>query len=85
MGKPSILIPLPSASNNEQHYNALHMKKNGAAVVLNDSEVVEHLFINIEKLMNEPETLENMSKNALMLANHLACDLIARDILNILS
>ena len=64
-GKPSILIPLPGASNNEQAKNAHTLQQHGAAMVLEDSALETELEYAIEGLLNNSETLQNMSKQAL--------------------
>lgn len=63
-GKPSILIPLPGASNNEQEKNAHTLQQHGAAIVLEDGALETELEYAIEGLLNNPETLLNMSKQA---------------------
>ncbi len=64
-GKPSILIPLPGASNNEQAKNAQLLEQYGAAIVLDDNALETELEYAIESLLNNPASLLNMSKQAL--------------------
>lgn len=63
-GKPSILIPLPGASNNEQAKNAEILQQFGAAMILDDSALETELEYAIEGLLNNDKTLEQMSTQA---------------------
>jgi UDP-N-acetylglucosamine--N-acetylmuramyl-(pentapeptide) pyrophosphoryl-undecaprenol N-acetylglucosamine transferase len=67
-GKPSILIPLPSASNNEQAINAYVMEENGASIIIQDEEVESKLYEYICKLIDDGDALKSMSKLAKSLA-----------------
>ena len=54
VGKPSILIPLPSAANDEQHMNAYEIARVGGAVVLEEVNLGENmLFEKITDIMND--------------------------------
>jgi len=63
-GKPSILIPLPGAANNEQARNAETLSHHGAALVLDDDALDTELEYAIEHLLGNPDTLNQMSKQA---------------------
>lgn len=63
VGKPSILIPLPSAANDEQRMNAYEIARAGGALVLEESNLGENLFAGkIEELMNDSSLRERMSR-----------------------
>lgn len=65
VGKPSILIPLPSAANDEQRMNAYEMAKIGAALVLEELNLGENLlFGKIDRLLDDKALRGNMSKAA---------------------
>lgn len=67
-GKPSILVPLPGASNNEQAANAVELEKNSAAVIINNDVIGAKLAENINLLLNDDAKLKTMSQNAEKLA-----------------
>ena len=80
VGKPSILVPLPSASNNEQFFNAKFLEKNSAAIIINNSDISEQLFDTVNKLINDFSLLNKMSNSAKSLAKPDASELIAKEI-----
>lgn len=54
LGKPSLLIPLPFAQNNEQLKNARFLKTQGLGEILEQKKITAEVFL---------RTLEKMSKN----------------------
>ena len=61
-GKPSILIPLPSAAANHQSKNAMALAKNGAALVVNESDINhEKLSKTVQNLLNNQSQLKTMA------------------------
>ena len=72
--KPSILIPLPSASNNEQASNAEELTKQGAAILIDNSEVGAILGDKIREIINDINKLEYMAKAADKLAKRDAAE-----------
>jgi UDP-N-acetylglucosamine--N-acetylmuramyl-(pentapeptide) pyrophosphoryl-undecaprenol N-acetylglucosamine transferase len=64
-GKPSILIPLPTASDQHQLKNAEAMEHAGAARLVTDAEWTGERFVNeVMSLLDEPGRLEKMSAAA---------------------
>lgn len=81
-GKPSILVPLPSAAGNHQEINAMIMEKEGAAIVIPQKKLdMELMDISLQTLLNNPSKLEEMSENARRLARRDSAKLIVNDIL----
>jgi len=81
-GKPAILIPLPTAANHHQDFNANFMEKNGAAVVLTEDRLSgEKLFSTIESLIFDKHRLHQMSLASKSLAIEDAADKILAEIL----
>lgn len=63
--KASILVPLQSAANNEQRMNAYELAQYGAAEVLEEPNLTEHILIqNIEEILHDALLREKMG-NAL--------------------
>jgi UDP-N-acetylglucosamine--N-acetylmuramyl-(pentapeptide) pyrophosphoryl-undecaprenol N-acetylglucosamine transferase len=64
-GKPSILIPLPTASDQHQLRNAQAMEQVGAARLVVDADWTGERFVNeVASLLDEPGCLERMSAAA---------------------
>jgi UDP-N-acetylglucosamine--N-acetylmuramyl-(pentapeptide) pyrophosphoryl-undecaprenol N-acetylglucosamine transferase len=61
VGKPAILIPLPSASTNEQRYNADIVARHGAAIIIDDADVRTTMVDTMQALMIDPGRRESMS------------------------
>jgi len=64
-GKPSILVPLPTAADQHQLRNAEAFQKAGASVLVLDPEMDGgRLFEEVEKLRTHPEMLQRMGERA---------------------
>ncbi len=79
LGKPSILIPYPYAGAHQER-NARYLERNGAAVVLRDSELGEKLLDTVLSLLNDEESLERMRSRALGLGNPEAARVLGREL-----
>ncbi len=62
IGKPAILIPLPSASTDEQRRNAQAISSRGGAVVIDDGVIDTRLETELMSLLNDGERLERMAQ-----------------------
>ena len=81
VGKPSILVPLPTAAEDHQTVNARAMVESGAARTLRDRELGDQLCGMITELVARPDLLASMGSAARALARFDADDTIARDLL----
>ncbi len=81
VGRPSILIPLPNAATNEQAHNAKVPADNGAAIIINDSEIGGRLFIAIGTLIGDKQKLAGMSAAAKALGRPDAARKCAEEII----
>ena len=64
-GKPSILIPLPWAANDHQGVNAAQYQKAGAAIVMEQDNLLPHVFLNnVVGLLTNPAKLGAMGEAA---------------------
>ena len=62
VGKPVILIPLPSAANDEQRMNAYEIARAGGALVLEESNLGENLLAGkIEELLDDAALRQKMA------------------------
>ena len=85
VGKPSILVPLPSAAGNHQSKKAFAYALSGAAEVVEQENLTPNFFMEqIEILFLHQERLEEMKQAALAFAKPLAARSIAREILEFL-
>lgn len=84
LGKPSILVPLSSASNNEQYMNAKIFADKGASLLIEDSNLKLKLFDTIKKLIFDEEKLSNFKDSAKQFALPNAADIVAQNIINYL-
>lgn len=84
LGKPSILIPLPSASNNEQYLNAKILSDNRASILIEDSNLKFKLFETIKNLIFDEVSLRELSINTKQFAHENAADIVARHIIKYL-
>jgi undecaprenyldiphospho-muramoylpentapeptide beta-N-acetylglucosaminyltransferase len=78
LGRPSILIPLPSAPGDHQRVNASIMVQAGAAQMLTDGELTPAGLIGrIEALLGRPERLQEMAARAKELGRPGAAEAVA--------
>jgi len=85
VGKPSLLIPLPSAAGNHQSKNAYAYAETGAAEVVEQQNLIPNFFIEkLQLLFLHPEKLQEMHEAALAFAKPLAAKAIARGVLEFL-
>ena len=86
LGKPSILIPLPSSAQNHQSKNAYEYYHAGATLVIEQDNLTPNFFLSkLDYFISNPQELEEMKNNALQFARPLAAKAIAREILEYLS
>jgi len=84
LGRPSILIPYPAATDNHQEHNARAMESAGAAVVLLDAECTGDKILEIlEGLLADPARLQVMADAAKTTAHPGAADAIAEEIIKL--
>ena len=78
VGRPSLLLPLPSAMDDHQRMNALQMQDVGGAICLNETNLsAAVLATRLMQLLETPKTLSKMAKSARSLASPDAAGLIA--------
>lgn len=64
-GKPSILVPLSTAADNHQYYNALSIVEKGGAYLVDETDIdLDKVVDSIMELSEEPEVLKAMSIKA---------------------
>ncbi len=82
-GTPSVLVPSPNVAEDHQTSNARAMVDGGAAVLLKEPDMDAELVETIHRVLNTPETLNQMAEAAHRMARPQAADVIAQDILTL--
>lgn len=86
VGKPSILIPLPTAAQNHQIKNAYAYSRTGATIVIEEPNLTPYFFFEkLKYLFSHPEELEKMAKAARKFARPEAAKIIANYIVEYLT
>lgn len=80
-GKPSILIPLPSASNNEQFHNAKQLEQAGAAEIIEDANAGNNLKNLMLEFIADEGKLKKMGESVAKLAKPDAAEKCTKEIL----
>jgi len=80
LGLPSVLVPSPNVAEDHQTKNALSLVNNQAALLINDADSKDDLFIETFKLLNDKAQLKSLSENILKLGRPNA----AKDIVDVI-
>jgi UDP-N-acetylglucosamine--N-acetylmuramyl-(pentapeptide) pyrophosphoryl-undecaprenol N-acetylglucosamine transferase len=83
MGKPAILVPLPTAAEDHQTANARGMVDSGAALLVADRDVEEQLVETALATIGSLGKLTDMSRKALDLAKPQAVQTIVDEVENL--
>lgn len=84
-GKPSILIPLPEAAQNHQIQNATAYAQEGAAIIIEETNLTPHFFLSrLKSLFSRPEDLIKMQEGAIQFSKPEAAKRIAQNIIDYL-
>jgi UDP-N-acetylglucosamine--N-acetylmuramyl-(pentapeptide) pyrophosphoryl-undecaprenol N-acetylglucosamine transferase len=80
LGQPAILVPSPNVAGDHQSKNAQSMVDAGAAIRLDEKDLMEDLPGLIRELINDRDKLKLMSKAMIRLAKPDAASAIAKEI-----
>jgi UDP-N-acetylglucosamine--N-acetylmuramyl-(pentapeptide) pyrophosphoryl-undecaprenol N-acetylglucosamine transferase len=80
LGKPSVLVPSPNVAEDHQTKNARSLVNNQAALLINDADSMDDLFVETFKLLNDKAQLKSLSENILKLGRPNA----AKDIVDVI-
>ena len=82
--KPAILIPISHSANDHQRMNAYALAHIGAALVLEESNLGEHILMEkIEEIMNDHNLRQGMTQKIKTFYHSNAADIIANSIIEI--
>ncbi len=80
LGRVGVLIPYPYAANQHQEKNATYLSKSGAAfLILNQELTGEKIAAMIDKLINDPQELQQMEERSKALGRPQAAAIIAAE------
>lgn len=82
--KPVILVPFPFAAENHQKLNAEALQKRKAASMIEDKDLNEKLFPEIDRLLKDEDTRNIMSRNIGDMAVYDSAEIIANEVLKII-
>ncbi len=83
-GIPAILVPIPESISHDQRTNAFTYARTGAAVVIEQSNLLASVLISeIDRLVTNQKLLENMRLAAKQFAKPDAAHVIATELINI--
>jgi len=85
IGRPSILIPYPYATENHQYYNALTLSNANAAVLIEDEELTRaRLIEEVSALYADRHRLTLMEENSKKMSKNNAADKIMSEIIDLI-
>ena len=85
LGKPSILVPLPTAAADHQAKNAYAYAETGATLVIEQDNLTPNFFMEkMQSLFLRKEAIEKMKERAIEFSKPLAAKAVAREILEFL-
>ncbi len=80
-GKPSVMVPLPTAAEDHQTKNIEAMVKRDAAVLVKDTDALQHLADTALNIINDADRLKQLSANAAAMALPHAAQKIADEVI----
>ena len=84
-GKPSILIPSPYVAENHQFHNAMSLKKNNAAELIEEKDLDGRVLLEtVRRLFSNKKNLDTMSKYAKEISKPDADRIIAEELLKLM-
>ena len=83
VGKPSILVPLPTAAEDHQTKNAMSLVSKNAAILVNESKAKMELSIQTFLLINDENRMREISNNCKSLAKTNSTNIIAHEVLKL--
>lgn len=84
IGRPSVLVPFPQATENHQYYNAMTLVNENAAILIEDKDLTGELLIGeVSKLYGNRARLAEMEANAARMKRSNAADKILSEIIDL--
>jgi UDP-N-acetylglucosamine--N-acetylmuramyl-(pentapeptide) pyrophosphoryl-undecaprenol N-acetylglucosamine transferase len=80
MGKATVFVPSPNVVEDHQTHNAMALVRRNAALLVKDSEALDELLPTTLGLLNSPDKLKQLEKNAEAMALRNAAQVICDEI-----
>jgi UDP-N-acetylglucosamine--N-acetylmuramyl-(pentapeptide) pyrophosphoryl-undecaprenol N-acetylglucosamine transferase len=85
LGKPSVLIPLPTSASDHQSKNAYVYSQQGAGIFIEQNNLTKNFFLEkVRYILSNQDKLNEMKTSALEFSKPMAAKTIAREILEYL-
>ncbi len=84
MGKATIFVPSPNVAEDHQTHNAMALVRKGAALLVKDSEALDELLPTALALLQSPDRIQQLEKNALAMALTNASQIICDEIYKVI-
>ena len=82
--KPAILIPIAESANDHQRMNAYSLAKIGAAIVLEENNLGEHILLQkIESILNDADLAVSMGQKIKTFHHESATEVIANAVIEL--
>ena len=82
--KPAILIPIPESVSHDQRTNAYAYAHTGAAVVLEEENMTQHVLVSeIRRILSDPALSKSMAEKGAAFTSHNAAQVIADELIAI--
>ncbi|MGB8816212.1 MAG: UDP-N-acetylglucosamine--N-acetylmuramyl-(pentapeptide) pyrophosphoryl-undecaprenol N-acetylglucosamine transferase [Minisyncoccia bacterium] len=83
-GIPSIIIPITNSNGDHQRENAYNYARSGGAIVMEEANLEPNILLSeINRLLENQNLLEKMSKGAKSFSKNDSAEIIAKEIINI--
>jgi UDP-N-acetylglucosamine--N-acetylmuramyl-(pentapeptide) pyrophosphoryl-undecaprenol N-acetylglucosamine transferase len=81
--KATIFVPSPHVAEDHQRHNALALVNKDAALMVLDSDAPQELMSCAERLLANPQKIEQLEQNISLLAKHNAAKIIANEVIKL--
>lgn len=82
--KPAIIIPIPESVSHDQRTNAYAYARTGAAIVIENDNLSQHLFVSeIRRILGDPELAKRMGNASAGFTDPDAARILAKEVLAI--
>jgi UDP-N-acetylglucosamine--N-acetylmuramyl-(pentapeptide) pyrophosphoryl-undecaprenol N-acetylglucosamine transferase len=82
--KPAIIIPISESVSHDQRTNAYAYARTGAAIVIEDDNLTQHLFVSeIRRIIGDPELAKRMALGSVGFTDPDAARILAKEVLAI--
>ena len=80
MGKATVFVPSPNVAEDHQTHNAMALVRKEAALLVKDADAIDELLPTAIGLLNSPERIARLEKNALGMALRDAAQVICDEV-----